>query len=144
MLMLPPAPLAVALEETAAPEMLTEAGALMATCPPWPAPEVPLSIRAPPVSDRLPRLRAMSPAAPAPIVFTDIFAPSLMARDGVVTVIRPAFPGLSVVLKTPLAAPARLIDSPAAIVTFPPAPWVGLMFVEMVWIWPPFVTLNVF
>src|SRR2546425_696856 len=49
----------------------------------------------------------MSPAAPAPCVFTEIFAPSLITRDGAVTAIRPAFPVLSAVLKTPLAAPAR-------------------------------------
>src|SRR2546426_5014266 len=86
----------------------------------------------------------MSPALPAPCVVTEIFAPSLMAKDGVVTVIRPAFPGLAVVLKIPLAAPARAIDPFAVIVTFPPAPTlVGSMFVVLLWIWPPFVTLNV-
>src|SRR5207237_6954455 len=62
---------------------------------------------------------------------------------GVVTLIRPALPLLSVVLKTPLAAPARDTDSPALTVTLPPAPPVGLVLVVLLWIWPPFVTLNV-
>ena len=34
----------------------------------------------------------MSPAAPAPVVFTEIVDASLTVRDGVVTVIWPAFP----------------------------------------------------
>src|SRR2546426_1182607 len=86
----------------------------------------------------------MSPAAPLPCVVTEIFAPSLMARDGAVTPIRPAFPLLLVVLKTPLAAPAMDTDSPALIVTFPPAPPRARgEFIALLWIWPPFVTLNV-
>src|SRR5207249_4600243 len=134
MLTFPPAPPAVAFEDTVAPERLTKAGAVIVTWPPRPASEVPLSIRAPPAMVRLLRLSAMSPAAPVPCVLTDIFAPSLSVRLGVVTVIFPAFPLLSVVLKTPLAAPARDTDSPAVIVTFPPAPPVGLVFVVLLWI----------
>src|SRR2546421_2882217 len=106
--MFPPAPPAVAFEDTTAPEvMLTEVGAVTASWPPRPAPEVPLSIREPPAIVRVLRLSPMSPAAPAPVVFTEIVDASLSVRVGVVTLIRPALPLLSVGLKTPLAAPAR-------------------------------------
>src|SRR3989442_6138118 len=42
--MLPPAPPAVAFDETAAPEMLTEAGGAIVTAPPLPHPQVPPSV----------------------------------------------------------------------------------------------------
>src|SRR3989442_2302535 len=70
----------------------------------------------------LPSVATMSPAAPPPCVVTDIFAPSPSVRAGVVTVILPAFPLPSAVLKTPLAAPARETDWPALILTVPPGP----------------------
>src|SRR5438105_2411612 len=143
MLMLPPAPPAVVSEDTVPPEMLTDVGAVTVTWPPWPPPEVPLSIRAPLAIVRVLRLRPMSPAVPAPTVFTELVEASLSVRVGVATLIRPALPVLSVVLKTPLAAPARDTDSPALTVTLPPAPPVGLVLVVLLWIWPPFVTLNV-
>src|SRR5256885_13882279 len=85
----PPAPPSVAFDAPAPPEMLTEVGAVTVTWPPRPAPDVPLSIRAPPAMVRVLRLSAMSPAAPAPAVFTEIVDASLSVRDGVVTLIRP-------------------------------------------------------
>src|SRR2546421_10225766 len=106
--MFPPAPPAVAFEDTTAPEvMLTEVGAVTASWPPRPAPEVPLSIREPPAIVRVLRLSPMSPVAPAPVVFTEIFAPSLIVSDGVVTVIWPAFPLPALGLEERRAGPAR-------------------------------------
>src|SRR5437867_2324756 len=90
--MFPPAPPAVAFEDTVAPEILTAVGAVTVTWPPWPAPEVPLSIRAPPAMVSVLRLSPMPPPPPADLVFTEIVDPSLIAREGVVTVIWPAFP----------------------------------------------------
>src|SRR2546430_14830795 len=101
-------------------EMLTEVGAVTVTWPPWPPPEVPLSIRAPLAMVRVLRLRPMSPAVPAPTVFTEIFAPSLITRDGVVTEIWPAFPVPEVVADSA----ACFGNCLCAVLTlmFPPAP----------------------
>src|SRR3989441_4876210 len=101
----PPSPLLVALDESPVPPDMVREFAATLIVPPWPAPEVLLSMR-PPASVNVPTFSTILPALPAsvvaPVVATEIFPPPISVRLGVATMICPALPTLWAVLKIPL------------------------------------------
>ena len=106
-----------------APEIDTNSLAVSPSVPPAPAPLVLLSTRDPPVWVKLLTLSEMLPALPILEVATEIVPPSPIVSAGVVTVIWPALPVLSAVLKSPLAAvplPETDREPGALTVTLPP------------------------
>ena len=130
-----PEPCAVLKSPLSRPEIETEpAAALTARFPPSPALVVLLSTLAPPERARLPTSSVMLPAAPSPTVATEILPPSLIVNTGVDTLIVPAGPTASAVLKSPLLVLGfngktgsldrpEIIDGPVALtVKLPPGP----------------------
>jgi hypothetical protein len=83
----------------------------------------------------VPTFSAMLPAAPAPVVATEIVPPLLSAKVGVDTVICPALPVLSAVLKRPLAEPpgdVPEIETEFAVTPRLP-PWPALLVLLETW-----------
>src|SRR5262245_3150594 len=123
--MSPPAPVPDASENSPAPSRVREPFAvLIVMVPPWPDPDVPLSIRAPLATLVVAASITMLPAAPAPVVATEIRPPLSRARRVVETLMEPAAPApeswLDVVLKRPDSVPVRVRELAAATARLPP------------------------
>ena len=82
----------------------------------------------------------MSPPRPCPDVATEIVPPSVIVKAGVDTLIVPAGPTASAVLKSPLAPPEIVTESLALSVKLPPAPVAAPAL--LVTIRPPLIKLR--